>query len=177
MAIPASHLPALEFAQQQVSWFRENEIDVLGKPVRFFDPGSSEQYAAHIFARCLINGMIDPAQALDEARQGDALYVNALRLLGAMQVAGTIDLPIELRQVVTASLTDLGKPRRARRLETNYFRDIALTIIVQQVSDKFALTISGRSSRRPSACRIVADAAGMDYEAVRKAIAKFIKHI
>lgn len=172
-----SHAAALDYAKEQWAWFRDNDVDVLGKPVRFLDPASSEAYAAHTLACCLVSGIIEPAHALERAKAGDPLFLDALSLLGGMSVAGTINLPSELRAAVTAALIEPIRARRARRLESNFFRDVCLTMIVQEVSERFGLPTTGRSARRSNACKIVAEATGLEYETVRKAVQKMIKQI
>lgn len=168
---------ARKFAEDRVEWFRTNPINVFGIQVRYLDDADGERFASYAVARCLIDGSIEPAHAARSAQAGDPLFYDALCLLAAVEMEDNMRLPDPLRGLVIATLRDRPRLKRARRLETNYFRDICITMLVQEVRDGFGLSLYGRSAKRTSACGIVAQTLGMEYEAVRKAIRNFVKEI
>ena len=137
----------------------------------------AEHFAQRVFAYLLAAGRLDPADAAAKASGGDPLFYGAMRHLAVADMDGEIQLAEPLRAWVSAALKTQPKLKRARRLETNLFRDICLTMLVQEVRDRFGLTTTGRSYRRQSACGVVAEAAGLERGTVWKAVRKFINQI
>jgi len=168
---------ARDYARQQVEWYRSNPIDLMGVPVRYLDETSGEEFAAEVFARMLAAGMIDPDHALRQAGEGEPLFYDALCLLAAFELEREIELIATLRAAVIVTLRSPPHIKRARRRETNVLRDICLTMLVQDVRDRFNLPVISSSARRESACGVVGHAMGMTADAVRKATRYFIKDI
>ena len=168
---------ALDFARSQVEWFRANKIELLGVPVGMMDPRDAERFAARAVAVCLIQGAADPAQVLEAAKDGDALYIDALHLLAREQIEGRLHLSGGLYAAVTEALATSMRPKKVRRKETNYFRDICINILVEKVRDGFDLKETGRSPRHLSACAVVGKAMGLEYDTVHKAYYKFAHKI
>lgn len=171
-------IAALAFARKEVAWHRENAIDLLGMQVQLLDPAAGERYGAYHFAQMIGAGMIDPAYAADEARAGDRLFYDAICELAAAELEGKFVLDATLRQHVVEILRTTPRLWRSRRLETNFFRNLAITMLVQRIHELFGLNkTAGPTMRRESGCGIVADAMGLNYETVRAVVDKFDRKI
>ena len=160
---------ALDYAKRRAARLREEPFELFGKEVRLLGDGESEAYAAHHIAHALANGMIAPDSALQSAREGDRLFCNALMILGAAQLRGDLELQGSLRSAVIGTLAEPPKVKSGWKRETNFFRDVAIAILVKEVCTGFDMKPTGRSPKRQSACAIVAQVIhGMNYDSVRK---------
>jgi hypothetical protein len=160
---------ALDFAKGRAQRMREEPFELFGAQVRLspWGDGEGERYAAHHFAAGLARGWIDPTQAEQEARGGDPLFCGALMMLAGAELRGELILAEPLRSAVVAILTAPPKLRAGWKRETNFFRDIAIVTLVQEVCEGFALKPTGEGRARQSGCAIVGRALGMNYETVR----------
>ena len=169
---------ALTYAKRQVAWYRENAVELMpGNSVRMLAPRDGDRFAERLFAAYLATGRLSAADAAAKASDGDPLFYGALCHLAASELAGEVQLIEPLRSYVIAALRERPRLKRDRRKETNYFRDVCLTMLVQDVCERFNLTWSGSSARRQSGCSIVAEAIGLERATVKKAVAKFINEI
>ena len=171
----SSEVAAVAFVREQVAWHRENDIIVLGTPIRLLGAHDGEKLATYVFALRLLGGKTDPAMASQQAISGDPLYEAAFRLLASAQLEGQINMRPELHRRVIDTLKSSPKLRQAKRKETNILRDICMTMLVERVRDEFGISPFGRSGKRSSGCKIVADAMKMEYDAVSKVVRKFIE--
>jgi hypothetical protein len=140
-----------EYARRRVEELRTVPIDIFGQPVRFLNTDDAERFAGHAIAHLLRAEMIDRDAAAKVAKDGDPLFQHALGLLGMA------DRPKKLRI--------------RRRRETNYFRDIAITMLIDELLEHFPsikATTSAKAGNRGCACGMVADVMGLRYDAVCK---------
>jgi len=142
---------AQEYASRRVKELSTVPIEIFGQPVRFLDKDDAERFAGYAIAHLLQLGIIDSAEAARAAKNGDPLYQHALGLLG---------------------LADRPKRLQTRRQrETNFFRDIAITMLIDELVESFPPirpTTSSKHGHSGSACGIVATAMGLTYDAVSK---------
>jgi hypothetical protein len=151
-----------EYAQHRVEQLRTIPIDLFGQPIRFLNSDDGERFAAHAVAQLIALQMIDKADAMKTARDGDPLFQHALGILG-------VPLPYRPKRLQTA-----------RKRETNYFRDIALTMVVQELEERFGVkpTTSSKAGHGNCGCGIVAEAVGgLSYDAVAKVWGRLGKQI
>ena len=107
---------------------------------------------------------------IEAAKGGDADAIKILRALLLECKATRTDMPSDLIEY-DMHVTAYGEPHRHRpgRKKRSYLlRDLCINMTVAAVVDRYRLDPTGRSPRHKSACAIVAEAVGMDYEAVRK---------
>lgn len=138
---------ARQYAARRVADLRTKPIEIFGQPVRFLDTGDGERFAAHAVAHLISLGMIESEQAREFARRGDPLFQHALGLLGMAE-----------------------RPRKlqhGRKRETNYFRDIVIVMLVQELQEGFEIkpTSSAKDGQEGCGCGIVAAEMGMTYDA------------
>lgn len=167
----------LSYAKRMVARFREHPVELEpGLMVRLLDPEDGERFAHQVFARLLFTGRIDTDQAANAAGAGDPLFFNALAFLGSAELKGEIRLLEPLRGHVIEALANPPKLKAGHRKESYYFRDVALTMIVQEICARFGLKPTS-SSGRACGCSIAGNALGMTYEAARKSFDKYGRHI
>jgi hypothetical protein len=147
------------FARRRVHEFQTVPIDLFGLPVRFLNKGDAERFAGHAVAAGLRAGLIDPDKARSTANDGDPLFQHALGLLDQAE-----------------------RPKKlhtGRKRETNYFRDIAITMLIQELRERFELkpTASSKNGQGDCGCGIVAEAIGLSYDAVCKVWGRLGKQI
>jgi hypothetical protein len=138
-----------EFARRRVEEFRTVPIQIFGQSVRFLNVDDAERFAGHAVAHLLREGLIDPNRAAEQARDGDPLFQHAVGLLGMAE------RPKKLQR----------RPMR----ETNFFRDVAITMLIQEILEHFPkmkATSSSKAGYSGCGCGVVADAMGMTYDAV-----------
>lgn len=161
---------ARDYARSRVESLRNEPIDVFGQSVRFLNPRDAERFAGWVTAQQLAAGMIEAFAAAKKAADGDPMYFHALALLAALELRGEIRLEYPLRGYVISTLVERPKLKTAPKRETNVFRDIAITMLVQELCEGFELkpTSSAKAGRGGCACGIAAEAMGLSYDAVCK---------
>lgn len=171
---------ALAYAKRRVENMRNDPIDMEGFHVRLLSQEDAEAFAAFVIARLLFAGKIDPVHAALQAANGDPLFQHAFEKLAATELKGEITLSEPLRTTVITSLDRPPKLKAAmRRKETNYFRDIAITMLVQEICNRFDMkaTTSAKIGQAYCACGITAEAMGLTYDAIAKVWGRLGKHI
>ena len=167
----------LTYTSGLVAWYRENALELApGNSARLLAHKDGDRFSERLLSNLLAAGRVNPTDAAKEASAGDSLYYGALCHLAADELSGEVRLQEPLRSYVIAVLRERPPLKRARRRETNYLRDVCLTMLVREVRDRFNLPATGNSARRQSACGIVAQATGMESGAVTKVVQKF-RHI
>ncbi|MER8644687.1 hypothetical protein [Mesorhizobium sp. M1252] len=149
---------ALEYANRRVIFARDTAIEIPGLPsVRFLSKADGRRAVRDMMKDFASR---DP-QALtgytDYASQGWGLADSAIRDLILEAIRGGQSLAPQLSAY--SSLVAVAPPRRVSGPEKadHIFRDIAITMIVDEVAEVFGLKPTGRTGNR-SASLVVAEA-------------------
>jgi hypothetical protein len=150
---------ALAFARDMVAVIRDQKISVFGMELSWFDKGDNRRLARQIMKSWAHH---DPTQqaVADWARSGWDLADEALREL----IIEFSDRREPLPTYLSAYSMDVARGGfrrpRGRKKSDHVLRDIAITMMVAAVIERFGLDATGRSPRRCSASSIVAEALG-----------------
>jgi hypothetical protein len=153
---------ALTFARECVAEshnMNDAPYDFLGERITsWFDKHSSRRVVISAMKWIAMEHPLRMIDTVDLARSGWDLADEALREL----IIEHIDRGEPLPTYLAAHNMDLvrgarPKPRGQKKAD-RYLRDVAVSALVLLVSERFNLPPTGRSTRWPSACRIVADA-------------------
>jgi hypothetical protein len=167
---------ALALARQKIAGFAHGTNQWSDHPA--MSPDASHAVFRHILQLAL---QYTPLRMhiIEAAKGGDADAIKVLRALLLECKATRTDMPTDLIEY-DMHVTAYGEPHRQRRGRKKHrqqpgrkkrsylLRDLCINMTVAAVVDRCRLDPTGRSPRRKSACAIVAEAVGMDYEAVRK---------
>ena len=140
---------ALAFARELVTWHRSNSIPLFGTQVTLLDEGSTQKFGIEVLKA---HAEFDPTIA-ELAVMGWRLGDTAVReLIGEMQGRGAA-LPAHL-----AAYDAKHSRLRGREGATNVLRNIAITVIVGQVVERFGLKPTRKGAKQKSASSVVSEA-------------------
>ncbi|TGR05417.1 hypothetical protein EN833_23385 [Mesorhizobium sp. M4B.F.Ca.ET.190.01.1.1] len=160
---------ALAYARERVSFARSTPIDILPglPPVRFLSKADGRHFVQEMMKNLARADGQFLAEYADYASQGWGIADGAMRELIVETIRGgkPLDPPLSAYSALLASEPPRKKPGKEKA--DNIFRDIAIALIVDDVSTRFDLSpTSNGKSDNPSACRVVATA--LDAANIRK---------
>ena len=158
---------ALAFARQKIAGYAHGTNPWSEHPA--MSPDASHAVFRHILQLAL---QYTPTRMdiIARAKAGDSDATEMLRALLLECKANRTDMPSDLIEYEMWRLRfgDPYRHRPGRKKKSYLLRDLCINMTVAAVVDRYRLDPTGRSPRHRSACAIVAEAAGMDYDAVRK---------
>jgi hypothetical protein len=167
---------ALAFARADLACLREHRFSELGIDVRMFDEGDNRRYARQAIKVHALSHPLKMMDVADGARAGWRLAEEALREL----IIEYLDRGEPMPTYLAAYNMELARGRRPHepgpQKEDRFLRDVALVVAVERIAGKFQLkTTRSRSgkSKRPSACSIDAQAAGLGESSIVKLWQRF----
>jgi|RhiMethySRZTD1v2_1073278.scaffolds.fasta_scaffold361195_2 hypothetical protein len=158
---------ALVFASEMIARYAHGTNPWSEHPA--MSPDASHAVFRHILQLAL---QYTPTRMdiIARAKAGDLDAIEMLRALLLECKAKRLDMPSDLIEY-DMHVTRQGQPhhsRPGRKKKSYLLRDLCINMTVAAVVDRYMLDPTGRSPRHKSACAIVAEALGMDYDAVRK---------
>ena len=158
---------AVAFARAEIDWYRDNPIPMFGIDVRFLDRDDARRFARHTVKTHALHHPTNMMMICDYARAGWDLADEALReaiieFLDRGELLPTYLASYNM-EVARGGFRRASGPKKA----DNFFRDIALMAVVENVGKKFGFKPTRNlASKRPSACSIVAQAVGLSEPAI-----------
>jgi hypothetical protein len=159
---------ALTFARAELAWYREHKIPILGIDVGVFDAEEGGRFERHAIKLYALGHPTHMMFIVSCAKAGWDAADKALRELIIEYEDRGEPKPTYLSAyamgVIAQGLRAGGPgPKRSKFL----FRDIAITVLVWKVAERFRLRPTrSRYSARISACSVVADALVLSEQAV-----------
>jgi len=168
---------AAEYANQQIAWYRDNPIVLFGREIKFLDKASARGFAEHVINSLIVHNPSERAKLIRDARSGLWPFADKqLRYVIAKKIELGEALPSDLREY-TVDMVSGPQRMRGQQKADLFFRDIAVTIVVEALRDKFGINptanYTGRLKGQVSGCQIVGRALGvagmaMNYDSVAK---------
>lgn len=158
---------ATEFARAEIAWFHNNPVSLFGIDVRMLDEGDNRAFARHTMKGHALAHPLNMMKIVDYAWAGWDLADEALReLIIEFEYRSETKPPPLANYAMEIARGSLRRPPGPKKSD-HFLRDIALMMVVESVGQKFRLKPTrSRTSKRPSACSIVAKTFGLSEAAI-----------
>lgn len=158
---------ALEFAREEIEWFRANKLQLLGIDVGYFDDADARHFGREMVKRYALSHTRCMMNVVDYAKAGWDVADDALRELILEFHDRREELPTYLGAYAMDIVARGSAPRHISgpKKANHFFRDIAIAVIVAKMAKQFKQfglkPTRNAVSSRPSICSIFATAAAL----------------